>query len=443
MELQKLCINCMQAQMTGGICPRCGWKEKTGRMQDTAALPARRMLCGRYYVGKVLGIGGFGITYLAYDCKEKRRVAVKELFPCKDVTRRADSQEIQIHPGQESFFLHVKQRFIEEAQNLNRFRGCPGIVNVYHYFEENHTAYYVMEYLEGQDLKHALKQRGTMGWGQLSAYVRMLLRALYVLHGQNLIHRDISPDNIFLTKDNRAFLIDFGSVRCYKNPGGLTTFLKACFAPPEQYREKGNHGPWSDIYSLSVTLYYALSGVMPQKAPDRLLDERTIYLGTLCPGLPDHVAAAITKGMAVRAEERFQNVADFGERLFPGQRLFGGQPEGAFGVRTGQRRRGWRLVFVRGRYQGKSMELWPGQLVTVGRYSGCTISYPADSRNISRAQCSLLLDGQGRLCVRDEKSSNGTFLNGKRLPPKVWQPLAEGNHISFAQEVYQVRQEGI
>lgn len=406
----------------------------TENAHNPNALPKHCLLQGRYDIGRVLGIGGFGITYLAYDCKENCRVAVKELFPGRDVVRVPESGEIRVVAGQEAYFSHVKQRFLEEAQNLHRFLKNPDIVNVFHFFEENHTAYYVMEYLDGTDLKHFLRQHGKIGWDQLSVYIRMVLRALQALHGEKLIHRDISPDNIFLTKDGRALLIDFGSVRCYGNSGGFTTFLKECFAPLEQYRQNGDQGPWTDIYALCITMYYALSGKMPQKAPDRALDDQTVSIGELCPALPRHVALAIDRGMEIESKRRFQTTAELADALFPG--------ECPSHTGTGRQRTdtgsNWQLTCVQGHYRGKNWKIVPGVVMTIGRSPNCMISYPVDSRGISRTQCTVMLDMQGRLYVRDEKSAYGTFLNGQRLPPMSWHRLARENRFGFAQEIYQI-----
>lgn len=431
MELEKLCTNCMLASIENGVCPRCGMPFENNRMRDMRTLPARYMLHGRYYIGKVLGTGGFGVTYLAYDCRENARVAVKELFPSKDAVREQETCSISILRGQEEYFAHVRQRFMDEARILYRFQSSPDVVDVYQLFEENNTAYYVMEYLEGTDLKHFLLSRGRLEWEKLSVYVSMILKTLNTLHGKNLIHRDISPDNIFLTKDGRAVLIDFGSVRCYSNSGGFTTFLKECFAPLEQYREHGKQGPWTDIYSFSITMYFALSGVMPPKAPERIQNDRTAPLSKLCPSVPAHVAQAITKGMAVRQEERFQTVRELAKELFPGEKLLTDTAAAAVS-------RSYNLYCVRGYYEGRSWVLRKGIAVILGRDARCTIAYPPNSKGVSRLQCSLMMDRQGRVYVRDESSTYGTFLNGSRLQPEKWYQMTGSGSVRFGNEVYRV-----
>lgn len=430
MEWQRLCTNCMQALLVNEKCPRCGASREAEDRRDARALPVRCMLHGRYCIGKVLGAGGFGITYLAYDCQGGGRVAVKELFPGKDAVREQGTYSISVIRGQEKYFRHIRKRFTDEARILYQFRNSPDVLKVYQLFEENNTVYYAMEYLEGTDLKHYMLSYGKQEWSCLSVYIRMVLKTLNTLHRQNLIHRDISPDNIFLTGNGKAVLIDFGSVRCYSNTRGFTTFLKDCFAPLEQYREHGKQGPWTDIYSLSVTMYYALSGVMPPKAPDRIQNDRTQPLQQLCPALPEHVAQGIAKGMAVRQEERFQSVQDYAGQLFPGEDLFADN--------GGEQSRTHGLTCVRGYYKGGRLSFQAGTAVTLGRDAGCTVAYPPDSKGISRLQCSLMMDRQGRVYVRDEKSSYGTFLNGKRLQPHQWYQIADKGSLHFGNEMYQV-----
>ena len=444
MDLKSLCINCMLEQVVNGACPGCGKKEgfETGR--NTSALPSRTLLCGQYYIGKVLGNGGFGITYLAYDCKRNRRVAVKELFPCKDVEREQSGTAIHIVKGQESYFQHVKKRFLEEAEILYRFQQMPSIVNVFHYFEENNTAYYVMEYLEGTDLKHELRRTGKMDWNRMATHLKPILNALYTLHCQNFIHRDISPDNIFLTRDGRTMLIDFGSVRSYTDGQGFTTFLKECFAPYEQYRENGRQGPWTDIYALSVTLYYALAGVLPQKAPDRLLQDKTKELRYLRPELPGHVSQAVAEGMSVLPENRPQNIPEFAGKLFPGEQVTGRQAQGRVVRQREEYGRSQQpvprmLICVKGYYRGKSWNLRPGAALTFGRDPRCAAPYPLEMPGISRHQCSVMLDRMGRLYVRDDGSTYGTYLNGRKLQASACYILTPGSSLSFAQEMFQAR----
>ena len=227
MDLQYLCTNCLTGTVRNGTCTYCHKSVNEASKQPANALPVRYMLGSQYYLGKVIGNGGFGITYLAWDCIEQRRVIVKELYPRQDVQRDPASKMVVPLKGQEDYFRKLKHRFKEEAQILYSFRHEPSVMNVYRLMEDNNTVYYSMEYLSGFDLKTYMEQQGKLGWPQLSGYIRKILYTLHILHGQNLIHRDISPDNIFLTSVTDAKLIDFGSVRNYNSGQGLTTILKS------------------------------------------------------------------------------------------------------------------------------------------------------------------------------------------------------------------------
>lgn len=445
------CTYCMLGSISGGRCTHCGRTGLETSIRSEQALPPRHMLCQKqYYLGRVLGNGGFGITYLAWDCKNKRRVAVKELFPKQTVSRMGGFR-ILAAPDKQQYFQHVKKRFCEEAQVLYELRNVPEVMDVYHLFEENGTAYYVMEYLEGEDLKRNLSKNGKMKWVQIKDSLCMILRALHVLHSKNLIHRDITPDNIFLMKNGGAKLLDFGSARSYMGSDNLTVILKKQFAPYEQFAENGKQGPWTDIYSLSVTLYYALSGVLPPMATARIFaikshpahQDPVKPIEELCPDLPGNVSYALHKGMEVMAEQRYQTIQQFTEQLFPGMDILAAYPKERArkqpsGMRLGQT---IRVKCEKGILPGENQELRPGIITTIGRGVDCQIQYPSDSRGISRRQCSFTLDNKKIAYIRDENSSFGTYVDGNRLNPMVWYPIKSGNKISFAQEEYRLVKE--
>ena len=442
----------------------------SGKKEDVNTLPVGFMLQHQYRIEKVIGHGGFGITYLAYDIQGSRRVCVKELFPCKDVVRNTTGGGIRVVSGQEEYFDHLKKRFLEEAEALYRFHSLREVVNVYRYFETNNTAYFVMEYLTGTDLRHMILEKGKCSWDELSDYARQVLRALYAIHKEGLIHRDLSPDNIFITSTGRAVLIDFGSVRSYQNSQGFTTFLKECFAPFEQYQTKGNQGPWTDIYSFSVTLYAALTGLVPPRAPDRLTKAKpTLPVGVARPDLPQNVAEAITKGMEVLPTDRFRSAEEMYSALFPAEsaswkKSDTGKNSGSNrGAQTGKNKDskpgsykngksksgsktvppnsaggGVRLYCDRGYFLGKVWTFPPVTGKTMGRSTQCGLVWPPNSKGISRRQCTVWTNQQGALFVRDDNSSYGTCVNGKRIPPQQWVRLRSGDRISFAGEIFRV-----
>lgn len=425
------CTHCFYGTIVNGSCNWCQQPEQTPEQRGAAALPLQEFLHDRYYVGDVLGSGGFGITYSAWDIQEERRVALKELFPAQDVARMADRRTVQVRPGQEEYFQHVSDCFVNEAKILIQLQGQPGIVSIYNLFNANGTLYYTMEYLDGMDLRDFMARYGKLTWDQLSPILSPILQALEILHNDHLIHRDISPDNIFLTGGDQARLIDFGSVRTYQGTRSFTTFMKHSFAPWEQYQSNGDQGPWTDIYALCVTIYYALTGVLPPKAPDRKLKDTTVPLTTLCPQLPRSAAAAIQKGMAVEIADRFSDVRLLAQALYPERQLtYAPYAETPFQAC---------LVCVSGYYRGGQWSLPANACLRIGRQPYCEINYPANMTVISGLHCSVAVDAGGTVMVRDENSRNGTYLDYTPLRAGVWYRAASGCHIRFSQEDYLIQ----
>lgn len=418
-----LCFNCMNGSIVNGQCSNCGKQQYKDINRNVNALPFGCFVHGRYYLGRVLGAGGFGITYMAWDSTANRRVALKELFPSSDVHRSSDGKTVNIVRGQENYFSHVKTRFLEEARLIASLSSYSEIINVYHLFPENNTAYYAMEYVDGENLKTYVKANGIMSWEQLKGIIADVSAQLEILHGKGLIHRDISPDNIFITDSGAARLIDFGSVRAYTEHKGLTTFLKQAYAPIEQYREHGNQGPWTDIYSLSVSMYYLLSGTLPPKAPDRVLNDAVIPIRSIAASVPDGVARVIEKGMAVYPQERYSTVKEFWSEL--SRCSDDTQNKSAFAVKC-----------VKGVFSGKTWRLSSGKMLSVGRDQRCAVVYPPNTPGVSRKQCVIALDRSGRPCIMDECSSYGTFVNGLRVQNGRWVALNNGSSITFALEKY-------
>lgn len=310
----------MNGYYSGGICTNCHHPQPVGGGTDATALPPGSMLHNQYYIGEPIGHGGFGITYIAWDTKNQFRVAIKELFPARELIRDENRRTTRVIPGREASFRKVLDCFQREAKMLIKLQSQEGVVHLYHFFEENNTAYYVMEFLDGEDLRNYLKRTGPMSWQTFSPFLFTILNALDQLHSIGLIHRDISPDNIFMTRDGQVRLIDFGSVRAYQGADHFTTFVKHSFAPWEQYLSEGKQGPWTDIYAMCVTAYYVLSGILPPPAPQRRMGEPTKPLEQVCPSIPPHVARAIAKGMAVDMNQRCQNVQELLCMLYPNAR---------------------------------------------------------------------------------------------------------------------------
>ena len=279
-------------------------------------------LIGRYTIEKVLGQGGFGITYLGMDELHKKKVAIKEFFPQGIVTRNIEYEDTVTVTlvGEKENYDKGKERFLKEAQTMAMFSKDKGIVKALDFFEINNTAYIVMEYLEGVTLKQYLRENERIDAEDLVELLVPLIEALDEIHSQGLIHRDISPDNIMVLPDGRIKLMDFGAARDYTEFGekSLSIVLKPGYAPPEQYQTHGVQGPWTDIYALCATMYKCITGENPPDAIDRLVDDHLKKISAFGFTVSPQIEEAIIKGMSVAAKDRYQNVGDFCEDLYGG-----------------------------------------------------------------------------------------------------------------------------
>ncbi len=316
---RQYCLYCMSPLREGPPCPACG---QTGSAYSPAThqIPPGSVLAGRYLVGRVLGEGGFGITYLGCDLRLELRVAIKEYYPVDRVSRSsARSLRVEKHSGclGESFEAG-RERFVQEAQVMARIDKMPQIVSVRDFFQENNTAYIVMEYVDGTTLKELVARRGgKMSAGELLPLVEPLFPALSAMHALDLIHRDISPDNLMLDKGG-VRLLDFGCAReAAQGKNSMTVVLKQGYSPIEQYQHKGQ-GPWTDIYSLAATLYYCLTGTTPPQALDRICDEELTPPRQLGADVTPAQERAILRGMGLRRSQRYATAEEFHAALYQG-----------------------------------------------------------------------------------------------------------------------------
>jgi serine/threonine protein kinase len=277
------------------------------------------VLAGKYLIGKGIGHGGFGVTYLAFDQVLGLKLAIKEYLPQDCASRPMGQAQVVPFTGEgEKRFRQGLESFLQEARILARFDGQAGIVGVRDFFTENGTAYLVMNYLEGITLKDVLVKPGgpPMPFEKLMKIMLPVMGALEKVHDAGLLHRDVSPDNIFLTTQGQVVLIDFGAARqSMSAQRSMSVILKPGYAPEEQYKTHGNQGPWSDVYALSATMYRALTGKVPPEALDRLTEEKLIPPSKMGIQMPPRAERALLRAMAVRPEERFQSVKEFRRAL--------------------------------------------------------------------------------------------------------------------------------
>jgi serine/threonine protein kinase len=284
------------------------------------ALPAGYAL-HEYRIEKVLGVGGFGLTYLALDSNLNLRVALKEYLPADIALRAANNTIGPRSPETADTFGWGKQRFMDESRTVASFRH-PNIVRVLRFFEANGTAYMVMEFVEGAALNEWMKQRRPVSEPDVLPLVVQVLDGLEVVHRAGFLHRDIKPGNIYIREDGTIVLLDFGSAR--QKASELTAVVSPGYAPFEQYHSHGKQGPWSDIYAFAGVLYWMVTGRMPQEAPARIRADNMV--SAVEAGDRTHFRteflAAIDWALTPHEDQRPQTVAEWREAL-----LIGGIPE--------------------------------------------------------------------------------------------------------------------
>lgn len=308
-----ICYNCFN-EHSGSVCPDCGYNVSQDKGKYPVALPKGTILAGRYIVGRVLGQGGFGITYVAQNYQTKEICAVKEYFP-ETLATRIESRTVSTYSDDRAdSFNYGKECFLNEAKTLAEFIGNPNIVRVYSYFEENNTAYFVMEYIKGISLQTYLKNNG----GKISVAAAKnilfpIMDAMSDVHSKGIIHRDISPDNIYITEDGSIKLLDFGAARYSlgDKSRSLDVVLKHGYAPKEQYTRRGRQGPYTDIYSLSATFYRSITGKIPPDSVERMDEDDLIYPGNLGISISKTDEDALVKALSVYPADRFQNMMEF------------------------------------------------------------------------------------------------------------------------------------
>ena len=322
MDVNKLCFGCMKEnENPGQRCSHCGF-DLNEYMKDCSARVLRpgTILNGQYLVGRVLGEGGFGITYLAMDLNLEMQVAIKEYFPAGLAVRDASERSItriSVLSGEKSvYYQQGLERFTEEAKSLIRFRYEEGIVQVNTLFYENGTAYMVMEYIHGKSLKQYLQEKNApLTEAETFRIMMPILKMLEKVHEAGIIHRDISPDNIMLGENGKVYLIDFGAARMITGAESksLDVVLKPGYTPFEQYYSRGNMGPWTDVYAVCATMYRMMSGKVPQESLARIDRDRQETLYALSekreiPPVSQRTSKVVEKGMSLKTEDRYQDL---------------------------------------------------------------------------------------------------------------------------------------
>ena len=318
MNTSGICLSCFQN--TGGLnpCPHCG-ADAAHIQTSLQHLTPGTILNHNYLIGKALGQGGFGITYIGWDLNAWRIVAVKEYYPAGLVTRERGTVVTPIDEAAKTKLKKGVNLFFKEALILGNFSSHPNIVNVLHFFRQNNTAYIVMEYINGKSLKDYLQSRGgSISFTEAMQILCPIMLALDDLHHTGLLHRDIAPDNIYLTVDGHAKLLDFGAARYHfgEETQNASSVIKPGYAPLEQYSDSNNdQGPWTDVYAMGATFYRALTGKVPVAAPDRAIGKILQSPREMGVNIPEPVDKAIMHAMNMKPDARYVSIRSFEEDI--------------------------------------------------------------------------------------------------------------------------------
>jgi serine/threonine protein kinase len=463
-QYSNICPNCFDQSYRGGICKHCGYVAISEL--DGFTLTVGTVLKNRYLVGRVLGIGGFGITYLAIDIDTGERCAIKEYYPKSLAIRDGNMHVAASSSVSSKTFNHGIDVFLIEAQTLAKFLGVEQVVQVRESFQENGTAYFVMEYLDGVNVKALMRsQKGKVPVQYAEQILTEVVGVLKAIHRQGLLHRDISPENIFITKQGKVKLIDFGATRYYVGEASrsLSVILKPGFAPPEQYSSKGNQGPWTDIYALAATFYYVVTGKLVPEAPERLAGKALTPLRQLAPDVPDYTANAIEHALNLSYKNRYQTVEAFESALTirvslphrpavaePSAGPLDSHDVGASGMHVQAQAEKPSLAVAKmggnpylkvmaGPISGSKWVLPVNLEVIIGR-SNKVSNIVINDPSISRQHCALKYQTSTSSFIIRDLSSNGTYLKGlKPLAHDTPTELAPGSDIYLSSEALKVK----
>ena len=306
-------------EIQGYPCPHCGFDPRSVKGIEYA-LPMGTILAGKYLVGRVLGQGGFGITYVGWDIALERKVAIKEYYPSGQVSRNPGSRGLTWYTSVQS--QQAKQNgtqiFLKEARKMSKVDDIPNVVRVRDLFQENETAYIVMDFVEGETLKARLEKTGPLPWEQAKGIFLPAIQAMEQVHKAGLVHRDISPDNLMLTPDGKVKILDLGAAKDLSVNNGASSMqvAKGGFSPFEQYTQRGSSGPWTDVYAMAATVYYTLTGKLPPVATDRVVEDTISWEEPGLKALSAQALEALQKAMVISAKNRMQSMEELEKGLY-------------------------------------------------------------------------------------------------------------------------------
>ena len=341
MEKKIVCHKCKSVLSPGSsYCPQCGERitQEDYVAGDTVLLNPIYLLPGtvlhmKYRINGVIGQGGFGITYDGTDVKLDMHVAIKEYFPNPMASRQVTvSTEVTCGANTQSLYEQGMNNFLKEAKNMAKYAGEENFVSVHDYFVENNTAYIIMEFVDGQNLKQYLQKRGRLTMEESMPIIMPVMNALEKIHARGMIHRDVSPSNIMILPDGRVRLLDFGAARDVtletQNMTTMSAVYKYGYSPIEQQTVGMNQGPYTDIYALCATLYEMLTGNVPVSPFKRVYEGVNLVppsgIGVRINAVQEET---LLKGLAVNGTDRIQTISELREGLI----WSGGTPPQTYG----------------------------------------------------------------------------------------------------------------
>jgi serine/threonine protein kinase len=426
---EHVCMGCMKDKGSVESCPYCNWLEGTAP-ESTLHLPPRSVLQDKYVIGRVLGQGGFGITYLAWDSLLDRKLAVKEFFPRELATRNSENNTVTVHSSSfDEQFSYGLDKFLDEAKTLAKFDNHPNVIAVKDFFRANGTAYLVMNYLEGCTLKDYLLYKGVaLTFDEALAVTLPVLDALHTVHEAGMLHRDISPDNIFITAQGTIIVLDFGAARHALGEKGknLSIILKPGYAPEEQYRSRGIQGPWTDIYAVAATIYHAVTGTMPQESLDRLAVDQLVPPSQLGVAISTTAEQALLKALAVNAENRYKTVGQFRDAIMAGDEC--SVPVAEDLIEAAQANKAAELGQLAQPFPAELRAAGqPSAVINIGRHNSNDLVL--SDQGASRFHAAVY-EQDGNWYLLDRDSTHGTFINGHRVEGATLLPVNARIRIS-------------
>lgn len=312
MNYNNLCYRCFcEKPIKEKPCPKCGYKY-TPNAVSASCLPPGTLLKNRYIVGVTLGVGGFGITYKCLDTKIGGICAIKEYFPANFAIRGNATKYVSVAEQSLKRYNKIMSRFVEEAKLVKSLKHR-NVIEIYDSFFENNTAYYVMEYCDGIDLrKYTNNFNRRLEYDEGMNLLYQIMNGLEYIHSKGILHRDIAPDNIYVTKNNSVKILDFGSARREMEQLNreLSVIVKVGYAPIEQYGGQIKQGAYTDIYALGATFYHLFTSKIPIESTQRVAEDNLEPFSKLRPDLPDNLKYCIEKSMELTVSKRISDIAE-------------------------------------------------------------------------------------------------------------------------------------